>query len=229
MRFLWLHGIPGAGKTVLLSHVVEDMRNHCKPSDGRPSDNRIAWGYYYCYFGRAQDETPHMIRWVLSQLCRQMKDIPLEVSELYEEGGQPTTAQLMDTLRTVLRSFKRIYLMIDALDESLERENILNFLVGIINHKQQEFAGVQVLATSRKEHDIERALLNVSTDISLSNHYVDEDIRVFIQHRLRDDRKFNRWSQELRSEIEDALVGGAKGMYDVAVLSYLTSLDLLSL
>jgi len=39
LRFLWLHGIPGAGKTVLLSYIAEDIKTYSQSNHG--SD--IAW------------------------------------------------------------------------------------------------------------------------------------------------------------------------------------------
>src|SRR6202023_1408526 len=44
-RFLWLHGIPGSGKTILASFVIEDVKDICQQS----AVNRQGWAYYYCY------------------------------------------------------------------------------------------------------------------------------------------------------------------------------------
>jgi len=206
-RFLWLHGIPGAGKTILASFISEDVKAFCKDS----TLESTGWAYYYCYFGHKQDETPHLLRWVISQLCRQMNAIPDEVRQLFLDGGSPPTRQLTVALGAVLRNYHRVYLVIDALDESLERERILNLLVSILD--DYAFEKLQLLVMSRKEVDIERALLGVSVDISLSNPHVDEDIRVYIQNTLCENHKFSRWPEELRGEIETALVKGAKGMY----------------
>jgi hypothetical protein len=71
---------------------------------------------------------------------------------------------------------------------------------------------IQLLVTSRKELDIERALSPLAIELSLSNPYVDEDIRTYIKSRLREDPKFSRWPETLRNETETALVKGAKGM-----------------
>jgi hypothetical protein len=73
----------------------------------------------------------------------------------------------MLALSAVLCQFERVYLVIDALDESLERENILNLLVKIDGNKG--FEKFSVIAVSRCEADIETALQGVSTAISLSN------------------------------------------------------------
>jgi Cdc6-like AAA superfamily ATPase len=207
MRLMWLHGIPGSGKTVLASFVIKDVREYCKTSAPVGS----AWAYYYCYFGRSQDETPHLIRWVINQLCRQSKFIPAEVRELYQEGAQPTTSDLVLLLHTVLRHFHRVLLIIDALDESSNRWNILNWLLKAIDDESTN--KLQILTLSRKELDIQDALGPISKAMSLSNPYVDADIRIYIQNHLRDDRKFGRWSAVLKADVEAALVVGAKGMY----------------
>lgn len=208
-RFLWLHGIPGAGKTVLLSYIAEDVKKFCKTG----ALEGAGFAYYYCYFARSQDETPHLLRWVISQLCRQIDGIPPEVRQLFRQGGQPSTSELVNLLAGVIQNFTQVYLVIDALDESSKREKMLRFLRNVV--EDNKLQRIQLLAMSREETDIERALLSLGTDISLSNSYVDEGIRTYIQRFLRTDQKFSRWFNEhpdLEFEIEIALVNGAKGM-----------------
>jgi hypothetical protein len=205
-RFFWLHGIPGAGKTVLLSYIAEDIRNYCQThlADGFGS------AYYYCHFSRGQDETPHLLRWFISQLCRQINGIPPEVRQLFREGTQPSTSRLLDVLAVVIQSFARVYLVVDALDESSERDKILTMLLRIT--KDENFQKIQLLTTSRKELDIERMISSVATGISLSNPYLNEDIKSFVSSNLSEDYKFSRWPESLRLEIESALSAGANGM-----------------
>lgn len=74
-----------------------------------------------------------------------------------------------------------------------------------------EFTRIQLLATSRRELDLERELLPICRDLSLSNAYVDNDIQTYVHSRMGE-HKFRRWPEELRTEIESELVKGAKGM-----------------
>lgn len=204
-NFLWLYGIPGSGKTILASFVVEDVKEICK------STALNGWAYYYFYFRREKDEVPHFLCWVINQLCRQSKYIPPEVQELHHHGDQPGTSSLLIALSAVLKGFQQVYLILDALDESTNRPQLLDILIKLSS--DANFAKIQILATSRKEQDIERALRGISTVISLNqNQQVDDDIRFYIQNRLREDRKLSRWPEALRSEIEVALVKGAMGM-----------------
>ena len=206
-RFLWLHGIPGSGKTVLASFIVENLKQFCKNS----ALHDTALAYYYFYFRREKDEASHLLRWVIAQLCRQSKCIPNQVRELYDAGVEPTTASLIAALSITVRCFNRVYLVLDALDESSNRPNLLDVILQVAG--DANFKKIRLLAFSRKETDIERALEHISTGISLQNPRVDEDIRLYIQNQLCEDRKFSHWPKSLRAEIETALVKGAKGMY----------------
>jgi hypothetical protein len=180
-RFLWLNGIPGAGKTVLFSYICGDIKQLCRPPATQVT--AVGWAYYYCYFRRAQDETSHILRWAISQLCRQVKNVPVEVYQLFEDGVQPSITQLKTALYAVTRLFSKIYLLIDALDESSERHNLLDFLADTVEDPLQQH--IQILAMSRDELDIRLALKNITVEISLSNALVDNDIRLFLQQQLQ--------------------------------------------
>jgi ankyrin repeat domain-containing protein 50 len=154
---------------------------------------------------------PHFLCWVINQLCRQSKYIPPKVQELHRHRDEPSTSSLLIALSAVLKGFQQVYLILDALDESTNRPQLLDVLIKLSS--DVNFAKIRILATSRKEQDIERALGGISTVISLNrNQQVDDDIHLYIQNRLRGDRKLSRWPEALRSEIEVALVKGAMGM-----------------
>lgn len=54
---LWIHGIPGAGKTVLLSSLIERIEEYCDTDN----NTKRASAYYYCYFGHHQDESTPLL------------------------------------------------------------------------------------------------------------------------------------------------------------------------
>jgi hypothetical protein len=204
-RFIWLHGIPGAGKTVLHSFIAEDVKRHCRGIEGS------ACAFYYCYFARNQGETTHFLRWVISELCRKIGGIPARIHTQYKAGlGHLVEGTLLSMLEVAAENFSRVYITIDALDESANLEHLLKLLHKIVRHTK--LGNIQLLATSRKELDIESALSPIATGLSLSNPYVDKDITTYVKGRLREDPKFGRWPESLKSETEAALVKGAKGM-----------------
>jgi hypothetical protein len=64
----------------------------------------------------------------------------------------PTLKALAEALFILFTSFRRTCLIIDALDECTERQEILNLLVEVDGHS---FDMVNMLVTSRKERRIE--------------------------------------------------------------------------
>ena len=101
------------------------------------------------------------------------------------------------------------YIVIDALDECVDREDLLSLIEQILDWK----GGVHVFATSRKERDIEEALSVCAiyrTDFNIDN--VDVDIRLHVQRQIQDDPKLAAWPLQIQQEIEQSLGSRANGM-----------------
>jgi hypothetical protein len=72
---------------------------------------------------------------------------------------------------------------------------------------------VQILATSRKEKDIEEVLYPLVTcQIGIQDAQIDDDIQLHIRHRLHSDPKLKKWPLDIQGEIEKSLINGANGM-----------------
>jgi hypothetical protein len=205
-RCIWIHGIPGAGKTVLASHLIEHIREHCKTMTTKKCGNV----YYYCYFGHNQDEAVPLLRWTLHQLCGQAKIIPPCLYQSFQEGEEPRLVDLLRALEAVLDAFDHVYIVIDAVDESMPRENLLRVLRDL--GTDSRFQKIQLLATSRRYLDIENEMQEISSNVSMSNPLVDEDIRLYVRAKVDSNTKLKHWPSNLRDEVVEALSSGAKGM-----------------
>jgi hypothetical protein len=206
-RCLWIHGIPGAGKTVLMSYLIEQIKQHC----GQSQNEKIAYIYYYFYFGHNQDEAVPFLRWLINQLCRQADFVPGKVYKMYKHGGEPSLVELLKALEDILDKFDIIYIVVDAIDESNPREDLLKVLRDLVTDSR--FKKLQLLASSREYIDIERVLGEFSVSVSMANPFVEEDIRLHVRSTLQSNSKFRRWPQGLLDEVEDAVSTGARGMY----------------
>ena len=118
--------------------------------------------------------------------------------------------ELLHALEESLEGFDTIYLMLDAIDESLPREDLLKTLRDLVFDPR--FQKIQLLATSREYIDIETAMEQISAPVSMLNPFLDEDIRVYVRSQVQQNPKFKLWSAHLKEEVVDALVTGAKGM-----------------
>jgi hypothetical protein len=207
-RCLWIHGIPGAGKTILASWLIEEVQKHCKQSPKGLS----TYAYYYCYFGHNQDEAMPFLRWIISQLSRQVEAVPALVYDMFRRGGEPSIVELLGSLEKALQSSNIVYIVIDAIDESSPRSDILGIIRDLATDPR--FSNIQILVTSREYIDIERAIEKISVSISMSNSLVEEDIRIHVRSTLHSNIKFRHWPRYLLTEVEDALSTHAKGMYE---------------
>lgn len=205
IRFIWIHGIPGAGKTVLASFLSQNIPEISKSS--RPSGSI----YYYCYFAHNQDETAPFLRWVISQLCRQTSHVPASVLSIHDTGREPSTHHLLASLEEILAFFEDVYVVIDAVDESREpRTEMLSVLKTLATNPR--FERIQLLATSREYFDIESVLSTISVPVSMKIGLVEKDIRTYVHSALRSNHRFSKWPDTLQDEVENALAVRAKGM-----------------
>jgi ankyrin repeat domain-containing protein 50 len=204
---LWLHGIPGAGKTILCSTIIEHVRALCQ------ADSTIQYAYFYFDFNDREKQTVvGMLRSIIVQLCSLRATIPPEIDRLYlqhKEGKEePGREGLIEALLSLLKSSGHMFLIMDALDECSERGNLISVVARILQLE------VSLLLTSRKEQDLSEGLEGIiEVIISLEGCGVDGDIGLHIEKRLESDRCLRKWPPSVKQEIKDVLVRGAHGMY----------------
>ena len=213
--FLWLFGIPGCGKTILSSTVIEHILNR------RNSDNTLMVAYFYIDFSEKETQVPeNMMRSLLKQICCQCHSAAQELDSLYSSCAngtqQPTFDQLLSLSHGVLSGIKDqdIFFIIDALDESKEREKLLRLLKRI---HEQNHPKLHILVTSRQELDIEKSLKAMTNDearICIQSKLVQGDILTYIQDRLETDESLERFKLQpkIQEEIKEALMEKADGM-----------------
>ncbi|KAI9893734.1 MAG: hypothetical protein M1814_005950 [Vezdaea aestivalis] len=111
--------------------------------------------------------------------------------------------------------FEQCFLIIDALDECIEKESVFGFLK---QASQWNLPSLHLMVFSRREKDIEDALVPLVTQKTyLSNAEVDDDIRLYVRQRLQTDPKLNKWPAHIKLEIETTLGDKASGMFRWAV------------
>ncbi|MCJ1460634.1 hypothetical protein MMC28_011016, partial [Mycoblastus sanguinarius] len=206
-QLLWLCGVPGAGKTILSSIVIEYIiKLHV---------SGVLCDYAYFYFDfqdSKKQKTTFLLRSVLVQLAFRDRRTLEYIRELYNEHGQgkqePSESSLTSTLLLSLQSSSRIYLVLDALDECTEKQGVLS----IISKVHKKCSNVNILITSRIEHDIELVLKDLMTsNICIQNAVVDVDIRLHVQSQLVTDPKLKRFPEAAKQNIEATLVSKADG------------------
>ena len=206
---LWLTGIPGAGKTILCSTIIEHVKGLCL----HRSACQIA--YYYFDFSDPQKRTiVGMLRSMIGQLSVDKEQLPIEVHKFYNQcdnGNQdPTRQGLINTLLSILQNAQRTYLILDALDESSERGKLMDVISEIIKNSSIR---VNLLMTSRKEQDILEEFQDmIDVQIDFEDNGIDADIDLYIRKCLESDRKLRKWKSPIKEEILETLIKGSHGM-----------------
>ncbi|RYO93373.1 hypothetical protein DL762_001072 [Monosporascus cannonballus] len=217
--FIWLKGIPGCGKTILASTVIENLKGDCE------KDLKRILAYFYFEFNDADKQSPQKcLSSLTAQLCGGAEEIPTQLEDLYERCGTGRSPPSVNDLISIidafaaLKSISDIYIVLDALDECRKTgsEDQRAQLLGAIKAAQSiSPSNIHLLVTSRQEMDIEesiRPLLTVPA-LSIQDCGVSADIKEYIKSELASDLKLNRWSEDIKSEIERVLAEGAGGMY----------------
>ena len=190
------------------STIIEEISRQCKTS---PS---AAFAYFYFEFHNGDVRPETILRSLIMQLSFQDPRIFGALEKLFSEkreGRQsPTLEELLSTLKSILGSLEHAYIVFDALDECQDRRDLLALLKHIHGW---ELGPLHLLATSRQEHDIGRALKDlISHDIPMDEHLVDGDIRIHVSRTLDHDHEFKKYSGEQKKLVENALTEGAHGM-----------------
>ena len=175
----------------------------------------MAVAYFYFDFNDLDRlRTEKLIRSLIVQIAAQCPHLPEPLQSAYTRSRsgqeQPTVGDMKAILRQILQNFSRVYILLDALDECTDREDLLEFIEALMGWNINNF---HLLATSRKENDIAKSLEPlVSCQLCIQSALVDPDIRVHILERLSNDPQLKKWPADVQKEIEDTIMRDSNGM-----------------
>jgi hypothetical protein len=130
---LFCPGIPGAGKTILTSIVINDL------STRFPANQNVGIAYLYCNFRRRDEQSAeNLLASLLKQLTQERSSLPESVKALYDHHKDKRTRPLFDeisrTLQSVAAMSSQVFIVVDALDECQASDGCrTKFLTEIFN------------------------------------------------------------------------------------------------
>ncbi|KAG8534359.1 uncharacterized protein KY384_001203 [Bacidia gigantensis] len=215
---LWCPGIPGAGKTIISSLVIDRLRRN-KGLD-------VGLAFFYCDYRDIDNHTTaNIIASLTKQLAHHLESLPICLTQLFNDcdRGQriPDVDELEEVILEVCKSFRQVFIVIDALDEcdaARYRPSLLKILALL------EKRSAKLFITSRPFADDIRKSFGQGPQISISAQQT--DIRRYLQDRISNNAAAEDiMERRLQAEIFSVISEGANGMFLLPALQIQTILD----
>ena len=205
---LFCPGIPGAGKTILTSIVLDDLSTRFQINAS------IGIAYLYCNYKRQYEQKPaDLLMNLLKQLVQKRPHIPENVKSLYEhykhKRSRPPINEISTVLKSVAAHYSKVFIIIDALDECrISGGDCRTLLLQIFNLQTQ--TGANLFATSRFIPEITKMFKgSVTLEIRADN----EDVRKYLEGKMSRLRPFVSRNHTLQEEIKAEIIKAVDGMY----------------
>ena len=208
---LWCYGIPGAGKTVLASSVIQEAIEQSCPN--------VAVAFFYCDYKNPVTLEPRNILGSLACQFALQDEVGFEKLRAFYEKHNPTDRPSIEFSLEDLRglvveitsSFNNAMIVVDALNECGAQSKAVTRLLSKLN-SSGGVCNIKTLFLSRDEEDI-RENLDGYEQISIAAR--SSDLRLFvaaqIELRIRN-RDLRIKDESLKQDIMERLVEGADGM-----------------
>jgi len=205
---LFCHGIPGSGKTILTSTVIDNLcRIYSK-------NNSVGIAYVYCNFRQQGIQKIHdLIATLLRQLAQVHSPLPATVKGLYDQNQerktQPSLTDLVATLYSVISASSKTFVILDALDELSNdcRRELLSEIFMI-----RDKTRLNLLLTSRPNQDLERQVKECTSGESIEILARDNDISCYLDGHVSELCVSMSEIPHLWSDIMATISGAVEGM-----------------
>lgn len=176
----------------------------------------VALAFVYCNHKEKFSQTiEYFVGAIVRQLVEHKAVIPESVRTIYQKHRgketNPTLAEYLDLLLLLARECSEVYIVIDALDECVDKggQPIWNDLIIKL---QASMINLHLLCTSRDIHDTAGIFMN-STVIPI--RATETDIRTYVGGQLQSKNvllEFCRQDPTFQEDILQAVVSKAEGM-----------------
>ncbi|KAK0721573.1 Pfs, NACHT and ankyrin domain protein [Lasiosphaeria miniovina] len=209
-RHIWLYGLAGCGKTVLSATVLDHLAQE---------KDHFVLSFFFDFSDTKKQTVDGMLRSLAFQLYQYgTGSAVLDATfQAHQDGlDQPATKILSDVVYKMLAAQNQVSIVIDALDESTTKDELLLSLNDVVS--RPELGHVQLLCTSRPESEFLRGItsfIGKENCLVLDKRAVNADIQLYVTAQLSQRRDFQdkRLSQSLLEQIRTKVGQGADGMF----------------
>ncbi|KAJ5532214.1 hypothetical protein N7494_008766 [Penicillium frequentans] len=212
--FMLCTGVPGAGKTVLASIIIDHLEKKYA------NDESIAVTYLYFDY-RQRIEFPDLLSSLLRQLLQGNPGLDGFIADLnFRRQHNPSRlseAEIKRELEMAISRCSEVFFLIDALDECLDVRVRRQFLIWIRHLLNSNgYTKIKVLATTRHEDVFGQSCF--SNDLNLEIKASREDVEGFLDANLDILPPFIQRKPDLWKYIRNQIIESAGGMFLLARL-----------
>ncbi|KAK3935808.1 hypothetical protein QBC46DRAFT_322718 [Diplogelasinospora grovesii] len=215
-RFLWLRGRPGAGKSVLASHIISDLRG-----------TGVDCCFFFFQGGDVAKSTANLfLRSIAWQMAMLHGSIMAKIRELQvvtesKEGGidkldhNPVWRRLFSAILKVRLSRPQFW-VIDAMDECKASGDMIGFLTRI-----QEQWPVSILVTCRDPPEVHLSSTNSRVEIqshAISDDDSKQDIALFLKSHIKFLPRLGSSKWRTSGEMASQIIENSRGCFLWAAL-----------
>jgi hypothetical protein len=228
-KTLYCQGIPGAGKTIITSAVVDELIKKAEEENKKAeeeskkaeegsnkAEEKSGVGIAYIYCGFQQKNEPKALDFLtslLKQLAEHRPSLPASIKGLRAKHESKRTRPTFDDISKALRStgteYSRLFIVIDALDEFPEEGGgQAKFMSEVF--ALQSACGANIYVTSRFSDKIAKSF-SPSTRKEIRTS--EEDVRLYLDVYMGQLPSFVQENEELQRAIRDKISAAVGGMY----------------
>jgi Cdc6-like AAA superfamily ATPase len=211
---LFCPGIPGAGKSVLTSVVVDFLESKFD------NDGKIAISYIYCDVLRQEEQTIHdLLKSLLKQLIQCRSSLPDSVRSLHRKHNakrtRPTLKEISALLQSVMEWYSRIFIIVDALDQFQALDDSRTRFLSELFNLQIKYK-TNIFATSRHIPEIVNSFkANLSREIEIRAN--PDDVAIYLKSHIGQLPSCVKQNRQLQDEIITGISGAVDGMYVLVI------------
>lgn len=199
VRWLWIHGIPGSGKTFVCAAAVTEAKAH----------HRTLFAFA-SHIHQSTLTARLILQSLIFQLAFDSKDVQIAIIHSDERSLSGSTTYVSGLLQTLLKTVGPTYIILDGLDEmdAVERRILLQQLTEL-----DDCTEAKILVSSRPEDDIANTLAAKAVSIRVDKENSGA-IQTYVKQRTHNWLNRERFDQETQRQIKCLLLpvtGNAKG------------------
>ena len=203
---LWCHGIPGSGKSVLASLVIDRLQ------EDFTGPNYATVFAYFDYRDHERQSSDSMTASLLQQIAITHSEVPEPVLSLHKKFNskdiRPQVQDLVRAFSLVCQDFERVFVIIDALDECDEEKHRQAFIEALNTLREQ--ASVRLFITSRPHPQDIKMAFTFASHIMIEAK--DSDLRMYLSNEIENIHSAELVDESFKIEIMDKITNRANKM-----------------